>query len=149
MGLGPATYDLTACILMLGGVHITGFGDGDVIKFTHDEDLAEKTTGADGKTVYSRLGNDAMECEIILLPTSKAYPLLMEQQKAQHPNGPGVQIAPLPFLCRDTINGETVSSSACVFMNRPEVTFGKTVGERTFRVSLPEAGGSMIANVNN
>ena len=149
MGLGPATYDLTACILMIGGVHMTGFGDGDVIKFTHPEDLTEPTVGADGKVVFNRLANDHMECEIILLPTSKAYPLLYGMLKDQHPAGPGTQIAPLPFLCRDTINGETVSTSSVVFLNRPEVSMGKTVGERVFKMYLPDAGAAMVANVNN
>jgi len=149
MGLGPNTYDLTAVMLLIGGVVVTGFGDGDVISFTHPEDLTEPTVGADGQTVFSKLANDDMECEIILLPTSKAYTLLYALLVAQHPPGIGVKILPLPFLCQDTINGETVSSAGAVFLNRPEVTMGKTVGERVFRMYLPKAGATFIANVGN
>lgn len=147
MGLGPATYDLTAVMLMMGGIHVTGFGDGDVIKFTHPEDLTEPTVGADGDVVFSKMANDHMEGEIILLPTSKAYAQLYALLVLQHPPGIGTAILPLPFLCTDTINGEVISASTLVFLNRPEITLGKTVGERVFRFYLPKAGATFIPNV--
>lgn len=149
MANGPATYDLTAVMLMIGGIHITGFGDGDVISFTHPEDLAEPTVGADGLVMFSRLANDHMECEITLLPGSKSYPLLYALLVEQHPVGEAARIEPIAFLCEDTIGGEKITSPSMVFLNRPEVVMGKTVGERSFRFYLPGAGGSMLANVNN
>ena len=144
-----ATYDLTAVMLMIGGIHVTGFGDGDVISFTHPEDLAEPTVGADGGVVISRLANDHMECQITLLPTTQAYPLLYALLTAQHPAGDAGRIDPIAFLCEDTINGEKITSPSTVFLNRPEVAMGKTVGERVFRLYLPDAGGSMVSNINN
>lgn len=149
MALGPGTYDLTAVMLMIGGIQITGFADGDVITFTHPEALVEPTVGADGQVVMSKLANDHMECEITLLPTSESYPLLYELLVAQHPPGIGTKIVPLAFLCEDTINGEQVSTSDAVFTARPDVSMGKTIGDRVFKMYLPNAGADMVANVNN
>ena len=149
MGLGPNTWDLTAVMLMVGGIQITGFADGDVIVFTHPEGLTEQTVGADGKIVFSRLANDHMECEIKLQPTSEAYPLMYALLVDQHPSGDGGKIAPLAFLCKDTINGETISSADAVFTARPDVAMGKTAGERVFKMTLPDAGRDMVSNVNN
>ena len=149
MGQGPASYNLSAVFMMIGGIEVTGFGDGDVITFTHPEDLVEPVVGADGEVVMSGLSNDHMMAEIILQPTSAAYTLLYQELVAQHPATGAVAIEPLSFICRDTINGETVSSPNAVFLNRPEVTMGKTVGERVFRLFLPDAGRDFVPNELN
>lgn len=149
MALGAGTYDLTSVMLLIGGIQVTGFSDGDVITFTHPEALTEMTVGADGLPVANKLANDHMEAEISVLPTSEAYTLIYELLVAQHPPGPGVKIPPLEFLCKDTINGETISTDSAIFLTRPDVTMGKTIGERVFKLFLPDAGANMVANVNN
>ncbi len=148
MGQGPQSYNLSAVFLMIQGIEVTGFGDGDVITFTHPEDLVEPVVGADGEVVMSGLSNDHMECEIILLPTTAAYALLYQLLVEQHPATGAKRIESLSFICRDTINGETVTSAQAVFLNRPEVTMGKTVGERVFRLYLPDGGRDMVPSVN-
>ena len=148
MGLGPNTYDLNAVMLTIQGVVVDGFADGDVISFTHPEDLAAPPVGSDGHTVISRLGNNNMEVEIRLMLTSKAYTTLYGLLTTQHPPGLHIGFLPCILLCIDMINGETIVSGQAVFMTRPEVTYGKTVGERSFKLYLPNAGAAMIPNAN-
>lgn len=148
MPTGPATYNLDAVFLMIAGIRVTGFSDGDVISFEHPEDLVDPIVGADGVVVMSGMSNDHMIATILLQPTSKAYPLLYAELVAQHPATGAVQIEPLSFICRDSINGETISTANAVFLNRPAPIMGKTVGEREFRLYLENAGRDMVANIN-
>ena len=58
------TYDPTKMVVVVGGVIVSGFADGDFITAKRDEDLYMKRVGADGHVARARNGNKSGTIEI-------------------------------------------------------------------------------------
>jgi hypothetical protein len=141
------TYDLKKNILIVGGYDISGFGEDGGISYELGADRFEPTVGADGEVTVSANNNNSMVATIKLMETSKAYKVLADLQTAQEDEEGALPA--LPYLHRDPINGDKVSDRFAVFLNKPAPSKGKKVGEREFRILLPNAAKEMVLGGNN
>jgi hypothetical protein len=142
------SYDLGIVQLVVGGIPIGGFGEDGGIEFESDSDLWEVNVGATGLTTFSKVNNDLLFAIVTVMETSLAYAALGGLLKTQQLN-PLPVIVPLPFLMVDPSTGDTVSSVASVFTQRPNQNKGRVAGERIFRIALPGAGATNLYGVAN
>ncbi len=63
------TYDPMDVNIIIGGVHITGFGD-DMVEIEPDEDKYELTVGAQGDVIRTKINNDTGTIKLTLLMNS-------------------------------------------------------------------------------
>lgn len=145
------TYNLKAGnLLTIGGIIVGGYGKDGGVTYSYGSSRYEDVVGADGQTTVSRLNDERMYVEITLMENSPAYKELLGLMRVQEiqatlPTG----ILPLPFLHEDIINGDTIASGYCVFMDQPEPSKSRTVGEVTFKLLLPNAAGTVVLSALN
>ena len=139
MGLLAKNYDLAKVILTVGGIPLGGYADDGGIDIAPLAPIHEVSVGADGLTVASRMNNDDALATITFLESSNGYFALAGLMKIQELN-PTPVLIPLPFFMIDPINGDVISSAFTIFVDRPTVGKGRTVGERVFTLHLPGAG---------
>lgn len=128
------TFDLVACITALGGVGIDGWGESDAIAFEAASPVAEDSISADGQVTINRNNDKRVYATITVRENSLAARRLWElysTQKAQ------ASIAPMPFLMRDTISGDTISDQYAAFLEVPMPSKGKRSQDRQFKLVLP------------
>jgi hypothetical protein len=130
------TYDLASVYLIIGGYRIGGYGEEGGIEFEYGADIGETKVGADGQATFSRNNNDSMIVTITVMETSKSYKDLAALMQAQID---AETIEALAFLMEDEINGDKIRAAYATFLTRPTPNKGRTVGERAFKVFLPNA----------
>ncbi len=117
-------YDAKKISIIFGGKAISGFADGSFVKVTIPDSF-EKVVGADGEVARSRSANQAGECELILMQTSKSNDDLSVAYNLDRVAGAGIA----PILIRDAL-GSTLYSSADAWVKKPaDASFGKGAGE--------------------
>ena len=143
------TYNLKdGNILTIGGVVIGGYGKDGGIAYSYGSARYEDVVGADGQVTVSRLNDERVYAEITLMENSPAYKELMglhrfQEIQAKLPTG----ILPLPYLHEDHVNGDVIASSHCVFLEQPEPSKSRTVGEITFKLLLPNVANKLVLGV--
>jgi hypothetical protein len=128
------TYDLSKVILNVNGFPVTVFDEDAAISLENGSQIGEVKVGADGAPVFSRNNDKGLICTISLLETVVAYrnlAFVMSQQQLQP------FLLPCPFIMRDLINGDQVSSIYAVFTERPLPSKSKAAGAREFKLYLP------------
>lgn len=143
------TYNLALVQLSVGGRKIGGYGVDGGIAITWGGDLFEVAVGADGQAVASVNNDQSAIVEITVMESSKGYRDLAELQKAQLQEARVGAIGRMEVRMKDPINGDKVSEQYGVFLNRPEMSKGKTAGERVFRISCPNAGDTVDMGTGN
>lgn len=128
------TYDLASIFILLGGRRLGGFGEEGVIEFEFGSDIGEPTKSADGDVTFSRSNDHSMIATITLMETSKSYRDLAEMMHTQQAQE---VIESLAFLMSDEINGDKITDNYATFLTRPAPNKGKKVGERQFKLLLP------------
>jgi hypothetical protein len=140
-------YNFKANTLLIGGFKIAGFGDDGGIEYEFGDDIHRHVSTADGQTVVSRVNDARVMATITLKETSAGYrrlALLLQQQLANP-----LAITPLPYVHRDPINGDLVTSSHVVFINYPEPSKSRDAGDREFQILLPYAALSIQFGTQN
>ena len=126
-----STYDPTKLTVIVGGVIVTGFSDGDFITAKRDEDLYMKRVGADGHVARARNGNKSGTIEIKLLQSSPAVTQLSSLVALDNFFFDGDILIPIAIVSPGD-GAELVASTQSWLKTAPEMVFGKEVGERTF-----------------
>lgn len=122
------TYDLNKVILLLNGVRIRGFADGDVITVKAKADLWSLDVGADGEAVRSRINDRSADVEIKLGYGSASTAVLDAARKIDEQLGTNS----VAFMLRDTASGTQVICADVWQKRIPDVVFGQKPGARTF-----------------
>ena len=130
------TYDFAKNKVVIGPVVIGGYGDDGGIEYEPTSDIGEPTYGADGEATFSRSNNRGTIATITLKETSNTLALLDALRKAQQLQR---KITPLNFNHFDSLTGDKVKSTYCVFLNWAAPSKARNAGERQFRVWLPYA----------
>jgi len=125
------TYDPTKLTVIVGGVIVSGFIDGDFITAKRDEDLYMKRVGADGHVARARNGNKSGSIEIKLLQSSPAVNELSELVALDNFLFDGDILIPIQIVSPGD-GAELVVSTQSWLKTPPEIVFGKEVGERSF-----------------
>lgn len=126
-----STYDPTKLTVIVGGVIVSGFSDGDYITAKRDEDLYTKRVGADGHVARARNGNKSGTIEIKLLQGSPAVSEIATLVALDNFLFDGDVLIPISIVSPGTA-AELVVSTQSWLKTAPEMVFGKEVGERTF-----------------
>lgn len=140
-------YNFKTNSLLIGGFKIGGFGDEGGIEYEFPDDLHRHVSTADGQTVVSRVNDARVVATITLKETSSGYRRLAQLIQAQLANP--LALLPLPYVHRDPINGDLITSSHVVFLNFPEPSKARDAGEREFEILLPYAAFDVKFGVNN
>jgi len=125
------TYDPTKLTVIVGGVIVSGFIDGDFITAKRDEDLYMKRVGADGHVARARNGNKSGSIEIKLLQSSPAVNELSALVALDNFLFDGDVLIPIAIMSPGD-GAELVVSTQSWLKTPPEIVFGKEVGERSF-----------------
>jgi hypothetical protein len=126
------TVDIKKCLLLVGGIRMQGFADGEAFVMDLDEDLYSKVTGADGDTTRARRHGQAANCKITLLQTSPSNDILMAFAVADRVNNAGV----VPVMIKDLL-GTTAAFSAYAWVKKPpQMAFGKEVTNREWMLDV-------------
>jgi hypothetical protein len=133
------SYNLANVVCTLGPVTVEAFGEDEAVTVEWAEKLTEETVTADGFVIFNRLNDRRLHVSLHLNASSNSLPLLQAQLEAQHQDNLGVSlpvIPPLVFFLFDPATGTTYTGEA-VITSRPAMSFGKTVGEVVWELTLP------------
>lgn len=123
------TYAAENVVITVGGVILSGFGDGDFVTAKYDEDRYTKKIGADGEVSRSRTASRAGSIEVVLSATSKTN----DELSALFNLGQfGAFEAPVPLGIADLSGRSLAGASKSWLKTAPDMVFGKEVGERTW-----------------
>lgn len=129
--MAVTTYDPTKLSVIVGGVIVSGFIDGDFITAKRDEDLYMKRVGADGQVARARNANKSGTIEIKLLQGSPAVTELSALVALDNFMFDGDILIPIAIVSPGD-GAELVASTQSWLKSPPEMSFGKEIGERSF-----------------
>jgi len=116
--------------VIVNGVYLTGFRDGDAYKYEEGADRFTRYEGVDGKVDYSeRAGNP---CSLLagLKNTSPSNAYL----DGLYQNRTELNVTIVDF----NDGGKTISASDAVIMKRPDESKGKEIGEMEWTFDCPD-----------
>lgn len=117
-------YSFKNTILLVNGVEITGFADGDdVISMKRRSNLAEDEVGADGNMMVSISADHSGEISIKLQQTSSSNKYLMSLANLQE--GGGSRFIPVQLYFQDTYRNDIGSGSIGYISKQADMTRGK------------------------
>ena len=131
--MGPtqpvATFSLKGCIIAVGGIDLSGFGDGDALKIESDGEAFAVTKGVDGTVVRASTGNHTAEgglykITLSLLQTS-SYNAKMSSIFLTDTGSPFGLI--VPFIFKDLGGFDKFNSSEFWVMGPPSMSRGNKV----------------------
>jgi len=112
--------------LIIDGVPINGFAEGDYIRVKLDGNAAQRTQGGDGPTMNLTVKQGG-QLNISLLPTSPALGTLYALREKQHTNPRLFSVVLMSGV------EEVITASGCAFGDLPEFsTGGPTMQPRQF-----------------
>ncbi|EAF5461912.1 hypothetical protein CPC87_06845 [Listeria monocytogenes] len=116
-----ATYDANTVSIIVNGISLFGFSDGDMVSCSKDSNNVEIKSDAQGNS-SAAVNNDKMgTIKIDLAQTSPCYPKLIDIANRQ---------LKVPVF---VINGKEKIGGSMAFIEKlPDAGFGKSVGTRSF-----------------
>lgn len=128
------TYDFKKITCIFGPVTLSGFAEGDGISLEPEEDIYKVKKGCDGQTTRSRTNNDDFSGTIKFMATSDS--------KAQFQDltlrNAALSTLTYPFRLESPATGETIASANAFVMRLPNFDYGQEVGEREYKIYLPD-----------
>ena len=101
--------------VIVNGMIVTGYADGDAIQAEPNEDKVTQLVGADGGVTYNQSNNETGLITLTLKPTSSSLPAL----KALYKSGELFNV-----LIQDTANNVRVTGEDCLIQRWPSFTRG-------------------------
>jgi len=120
------SYSPNDIAIIVNGVPVSGYGDGDFVSAEYASDAAMLKEGADGSPAISyKRGARGGTITVTLLQTSMSNNYLSSLLFAQKSIG-GASTT-VPILVRNAQGGQTVSMVRAAIQKEPTVTFGPEV----------------------
>ena len=140
-------YDPKDVVVICGGIVISGYADGSMVKLARDADAYAKFVGTDGETSRVRSRNKSGSLTITLAQTSPSNDALSVFAMLDETSNAGV----FPVLVKDN-SGRSVFASAAGWVKKlPDSEFGKEVASREWFIDLADlnmlVGGNATAGV--
>ena len=123
------TYAAEKVVVTVGGVILTGFGEGDFLTAKYDEDRFTKKVGADGEVGRARTASRAGTIEVVLSATSKANDELSALFNLSQIGGFD---SPVPMGVADLSGRSVAGASKAWLKTAPDMVFGNEISERTW-----------------
>jgi hypothetical protein len=81
--MATTTYDFKKVSVIIDGVIITGFMDGEVIEVEKNEDDVTPHVGVDGEVTYAESADQTGKIKLTLKQTSASLPFLQQLRKSK------------------------------------------------------------------
>lgn len=130
------SYDPQQVVVVVGGVIVSGFSDGDAIIARRSEDNYSTRAGIDGGVARARNANKSGEFEFKLLQTSQANDELSSLLAIDDLVNDGLTVFPITVM--DGSGRSLAAATQCWVKTSPEMTFGKEVTERVWVFSAAD-----------
>jgi hypothetical protein len=128
------THDIRKFLLVVAGIPVTGFAEGDAFSLEFDEDDWNLTVGADGESARSYIPNRAGTLSINLMATSLSNDAMNAARLLDEATGLGQ----FPVLIRN-VNGSEGWSAAQAWVQAPAaISVGRDVGSREWTIRSGE-----------
>ena len=124
------TFDPEKLTVVIGGVIISGFSDGDSITVKRDEDLYFKRVGTNGDVGRARNANKSGSIEIRLLQVSEVNDQLSTLFSIDNLVADGKIV--LPIAVTDLSGRSVFAATQCWLKTLPEGVFNREVAERVW-----------------
>jgi len=138
------TYDPKKCLVIIGGVPMSGFGEDTFVAVARDEDAFTKVVGADGEVSRSKSANRAGSLTLTLMQTSLSNDVLSALAAADELDGRGV----VPVLIKDLTGTTTLFAAHGWIRKVPDVELGKDIGTREWVIDTADmdvfVGGTLL-----
>ncbi len=136
--------DLDQQALILGGIRLQGWAEGDAATIEFDGPAFNYVVGADGEAVRSKNFNRSAVATFRLMPSSVVNDILSALHAADilTPNGSGV----VPFVYED-LQGTTLLIGARSYIESPpNVSIGATATVREWKIRIHNLAGNWGSN---
>lgn len=117
--MATTTYDFKKVSVIVDGVYITGFMDGEVIQVEKNEDDIIPHVGAGGDVTYAESADQTGTITITLKQTSSSLPFLQRLRKSK-------RIFPIQIVDSNT-NAYRVGGSEARILKMPNRSWGNEV----------------------
>ncbi len=120
-------YSFNDIIVLIGGVQITGFAEGDdAVTIEYQSDLFNTVVGADGQGVASRIKDNRANMTLRLLQTSPSNDFLSGILTAYMAE----VYTPLPIIIRDAAGNSLHGAPTSYITARPTISYGQNQTSR-------------------
>ena len=124
------THDIRRWPLIIAGIPMSGFADGDVFSLEFDNDDWTDKTGADGESVRSYIPGNPGTLTISLLSTSLSNDALDAARKLDAATG----LAQFPVLLKNISGTESWAAAQAWVMRPAGVSVGQESGTREWKI---------------
>lgn len=128
-------YSAADVIVIVGDVIVSGFGEGDFITASYDEDRFMPKAGADGEVGIAKNANRMGTIEITVSSTSRANSELSDLFNL---GSLGDNLIIVPVRVTDLSSNAVIAASRCWLKTAPDFTFGKEITERTWAIQAAD-----------
>lgn len=141
------TYDPKQCLIIIGGVPMSGFADGTFVSVERSSDTFTKVSGADGIVSRAKTNDRSGTLTLTLAQTSPSNDVLSGFQIADELTNNGI----VPVLIKD-ISGRSTYVSGFGWVRKPPTgEFGKEIADREWVLDLADlevfTGGNADATI--
>jgi hypothetical protein len=128
------TYDPKKVLVIIGGVPMGGFADGEFVSVERTTDSFTKVSGADGITSRSKSNDRSGSMVLTLAQTSPSNKVLSGFALADEVANTGV----VPILIKDA-GGDSIFVSGFGWVKKPPAaTYAKEIGNRAWNLDLAD-----------
>ena len=136
------TFDFKKVAVIVAGVPVQGFIDGDAIVVAKNSDAWELTVGVDGESTRSRSNNESGRITLRLQGSSLSNAYLDGLRTGDELSGLGQ----VPIMIKDLFGTLLVNAAQCWCVKVPDVTLSRTPGQREW---VFESGNIAMAGGGN
>ena len=137
------TYDFRKVALLVSGVPISGFAEGDAISVEFPESWT-KQIGAGGAHTRSRNNDQSAQLTITLQQTSSSNAFLAGLAAADEVTGLPI----LGVLIKDLRGNDLLAAPQAYVSQKPGLTYGKDSGSREWVIQLVDVTGAALGTPN-
>ncbi len=132
---GVKTYDPNNVQIILGGAPMSGFADGTFVSVSSDENLYNKTVGADGEVSRSRQNNKTATIALTLKQTSSSNDILSGFAALDEASDGGV----FPLMIKEIGSGRTLLFTQAAWVEKhPDTAYSKDVEDREWTIATSQ-----------
>lgn len=127
-------YDPDQISLLVAGIPIKGFADGEFLTLEMEADAFSDVVGSDGEVTRSKTNDNRATATIKLMQSSDSNDLLsaLYNTDLKAPNGAGVGA----FLVRDRSGRSLYAATACWIMKAPDISLDRTATAREWVIRI-------------
>ncbi|MFA6605155.1 MAG: phage protein [Patescibacteria group bacterium] len=125
-------YDVNSIAVLLGGIPITEFADGDAVSIAFDDVDFVPTQGSHGSTIRSRKHNNLGKCTLSIMQGSPALDILQSLLTADRLTG----LAKFSFMVKDMRGNSLAAAPSAWFEKTPDLKFATEASAREWVIVL-------------